>query len=156
MHVLTRPATPADEAFLRELIVSHIADELGTASWPEPMRTQLPLMQCDARRQAIRANFPNVPEQVIEIGGHPAGWLVLADSDAALHLVEILLAPEWRGRGAGTEILRKILRIATASRKPVRLQVEVRNTSAVRFYQRAGFRHTGGDAVRHFMEADLP
>jgi ribosomal protein S18 acetylase RimI-like enzyme len=152
MTILTRDATPADETFLRDLIVSHIAIELGADLWPEALRTQLTGMQCDARRQAIRANFPDAPEQVIEIDGHRAGWLVLAESDARLHLVEILIAPEWRRTGAGSAILSRICERARASGKSVCLQVEVRNTAAIRLYRRAGFHHTGDDAVRHFME----
>jgi ribosomal protein S18 acetylase RimI-like enzyme len=153
MNLLTRAATPDDEEFLRALILSHIENEIGASFWPEPMRTHLTGMQCDARRQSIRANFPGVPEHVIEIDGHRAGWLVLAESETHLQLVEILIASAWRGKGAGTELLREITRRAAASGKPVRLQVEVRNTSAIRLYERAGFRRTGEDAVRYLMES---
>jgi ribosomal protein S18 acetylase RimI-like enzyme len=148
MTISARPATALDEPFLRDLIVSHIAAELGAFSWPEPMRTHLPRIQHDARRQSIAAGFPTAAEHVVLIDGEPAGWMVVAEVEGEVRLVEIMIASFYRGRGVGTELIRGILARAAEDRKPVCLSVEAMNTGAIRLYERLGFKPVGGDEVR--------
>jgi len=48
-----------------------------------------------------------------------------------------------RRRGLGARVLEELLaRMARAGAREVRLEVDVRNTNAMRFYERMGFRAT--------------
>jgi len=150
MTISLRDELPADDSFLRSLIVDHVAAQLGAAAWPEPLRSQLLGIQYTSRRDSIRTSFPDHRSRIIQIDGADAGWLVTADLPADYRLVEIILVPEFRSRGAGAEVVDIVLR--EAARKPVRLSVDTANPAAIRLYERLGFRRIGGDEVRHTME----
>jgi len=156
MVVTLRPESPEDEPFIRRLIYATIAGELGASQWPEPMRSHLLAVQYTARRQLHRANFPEAASYVVDAGGADAGWAVVTTMPHAVQLVEIMILPELRGRGIGTAVIRHVLATAAAAGKPVRLNVNVTNHSAVGLYQRLGFRRIEGDEVQHVMECLPP
>jgi ribosomal-protein-alanine N-acetyltransferase len=69
--------------------------------------------------------------------GHAAG--------ARGHIVTIDIAPGERRRGLGRRLLSELMnRLADAGARQMRLEVDPRNDSAVRFYERMGFRATRG------------
>ena len=158
MSVQLRPEvppgqTPGDEPFLRRLITETVALELGAAAWPEPMRSQLLNLQYQNRRMGPRAGFPAGESHIILLDGEPAGWLFFANLDHEIHIVEIMVLPECRSRGAGATAIGRVFALASAAGKPVRLTVNILNASAIRLYQRLGFRRIGGNEVQHEMEA---
>ena len=143
MNISLRPETAADEPFLRRLITETIAIELGAAAWPESLRGPLIEVQYKGRRGAR-------PGWIVQADGVDAGRLVFSDTPDYIFLSEIMVLAERRGRGIGTSALRSLL---TNAGKPVRLRVNVTNSSAIRLYQRLGFRRIGGDEIQHLMEA---
>ena len=155
MTVSLRPETPADEAFLRHLILESVAQELGAAAWPEPMRSHLLGVQYAGRRQSRRMNFPDAASQVIQADGENAGWVVTASLPEEMHIVDIMILPEMRGRGIGTAAIQEILSTAAHAGKPLRLSVNPMNQGAIRLYERLGFRKIGEDEVQYFMEHDV-
>ena len=151
MSVRLRPETVADDAFLRRLITETIAIELGADRWPEQMRTQLLGLQYQNRRVGPRVGFPEGESYVIEHGGVAAGWIYFVKREDGLHILEIMVLPEHRGRGVGTEAIRRVMTLAEGL--PVRLTVNLQNAGAIRLYERLGFRKIGGDEVQLAMEA---
>jgi ribosomal protein S18 acetylase RimI-like enzyme len=152
MIVSCRAGAPEDEPFLQELILTHVALELGASHWPEPMRTHLLSVQYTSRRNSIRTRFPDAGDQVILLDGKPVGWLVVATAADEIRLVEILVATAERGKGIGAAVVSSVLSEAEKTGTPVRLSVDVANGRAIRLYERLGFRRIAGDEVRHFME----
>lgn len=150
MTVSLRPETSADDDFLRSVITATVAQELGADAWPEPMRTHLAGMQYTMRRQGVRARHPEGESRIIAADGVSIGWLFTAELPDVVWLVEIMVAPEARGKGVGAEAVRQVLE--AAGEKTVRLKVNVTNGRAVRLYERLGFRRSGGDEVQHLME----
>jgi ribosomal protein S18 acetylase RimI-like enzyme len=155
-----RPERPADKDFLRNLITATIALELGAAAWPEPMRSHLLQVQYSARRHARLAAFPDAEpadsqgkyaSYIIEADGVPAGWLVVAAMSCETRVVEIMVAPELRGKGIGSAALRQVLATAAG---PVRLSVNIANGAAIRLYERLGFRKVEQDDLQFLMEHD--
>ncbi len=146
------PGDPADENFLRNLILETAAAQLGADLWPEPVRSQLLEVQYSARLNAIRSRFPGGRSRIVRIDSADAGWLYTAEIDDEIRLVEIMIAAAHRGKGAGAEAIRIVIQEADAAGKPVRLSVDTANTAAFRLYERLGFRRIGGDEVRHQME----
>lgn len=60
-------------------------------------------------------------------------------------LVAMWVSPEWRGRGIADELVTTVCRLATADGATrVRLWVTDENPRATAFYERLGFRRTGG------------
>jgi ribosomal protein S18 acetylase RimI-like enzyme len=153
MNVALRPEAREDDEFLRRLITQTIAGELGADQWPEPMRSQLLGLQYLNRRMGPRSAFPQGESFVMVADAHPAGWLFLADLDHEIHLVEIMVLPELRGKGVGSVAMRQVLARAATTGKPVGLTVNVLNAGAIRLYESLGFERTGGDEIQHRMEA---
>jgi ribosomal protein S18 acetylase RimI-like enzyme len=152
--VTLRNEDPAiDEPFIRRLVTDTLALEFGAAAWPELLRSQVLELQYATRRQGPRANFPEGESRVILIDGEPAGWMFTAEFDDHIHVAEIMVLPEHRGKGAGSAVLQQMLDAAARDRKAVRLHVNVLNAGAIRLYQRLGFQRTGGNEVQHDMEA---
>jgi ribosomal protein S18 acetylase RimI-like enzyme len=155
-----RPATADDEPFLRRLIIETLTQELAAWLWPEAIREQLLEMQYRGKRQGIAANYAAAELSVIELSvieasptdaaPQPVGWIVVAPSDTDLHIVEIAVLPESRGKGIGAAALRGVLEVADRRGVPVRLNVTTGNR-AVRLYERLGFRRSGGSEVQDFM-----
>jgi ribosomal protein S18 acetylase RimI-like enzyme len=150
MTIALHPESPSDEPFLRRLVMATAALHLGADRWPEAMRDRLLELQYSARRESIRIRFPQAGSSVILVDGGEAGWLVTARLESEMRLIEIMLAAEYRGRGAGSAVVRQV--IEGAGGLPVRLSVDAMNAGAARFYQRLGFHRIGGDAVQHEME----
>jgi ribosomal protein S18 acetylase RimI-like enzyme len=152
MNVTLRSAVPQDEDFLRELIVQSITMDLGAQAWPESLRNQILEMQYIGRRNAYRANHPDAVSSVILVDGTNAGWVVVDASSDPIHLSEMIVLPELRGRGIATAVLRDILQTASATGQCVQLDVSSTNIVAIRLYERLGFRLVGGDPMHQRME----
>lgn len=59
------------------------------------------------------------------------------------HVITIDIETRFRRRGLGRRVFQDLLeRMAKAGSKEVRLEVDVRNENAIRFYERMGFRTT--------------
>ena len=58
----------------------------------------------------------------------------------SLYVISLAVAPERRGQGIGSALLRRVVEEALAARlRSVSLDVAARNDGAIRFYQREGF-----------------
>ena len=103
-------------------------------------------MQYSARRHArLRAG----QSFIVQADGTDVGWVVLAELPDAIQLVEIMVLPELRGKGIGSEAIRGI---PAEGKGPLRLTVNRMNPGAIRLYERLGFRRAGEDDVHFFME----
>ena len=146
-----RPATPADEPFLRNLMTRTIADELGAWAWPEAIRADLLQKQSDARAIAMRSTWRDLDDRIILIQNKLAGRIAVARTADEVWLVDLLVLPEHRGAGIGTAALKMVLEDARRVGKPVRLHVNITHRAS-RFYERLGFVKAGGSEVHHLME----
>jgi ribosomal protein S18 acetylase RimI-like enzyme len=153
MPVSLRPETPADELFLRDLILANVAEELFAYSWDENMRATILPMQYRGRLMNLAANHPHAERSIILADDVPVGWRVVDRSGETIHLVDIAILAAHRGSGIGAAVIQEILNEGERSSKAVTLEVLTTNR-AVRLYQRLGFRRTGGDDVQHFLRRD--
>jgi ribosomal protein S18 acetylase RimI-like enzyme len=134
------------------LILETVAEGLGASLWPEPMRSQLLEIQYVARRTSVRTNFPDGESRIIMLNDRNAGWYYLGDRPEYIHIVEIMVLAELRGKGVGTAAIRQTIADSERTRKPLTLGVSATNVRAIRLYERLGFRRAGGDDVQHAME----
>jgi GNAT superfamily N-acetyltransferase len=149
--VTHRPATAADEPFVRALIYELVTADLGAAIWPEAVRAPLLEIQYRGRISGIREQFPDAAGEILLADGEPVGWAVIHRGPEEIRLVEIAVRGVSRGKGIGEARLKELLAEADLAGKPVRLRVTAGNR-AIRLYQRLGFRQTGSDEVRLWME----
>jgi GNAT superfamily N-acetyltransferase len=144
-----RPAVAADEAFLRTLYATTRPDLDG---WDEASREAFVELQLHAQRRGWEAAFPGSTDEVILLEGRPVGRLWVAWLPDACVLVDMILVPESRRAGIGTQLIRQVLAEADRRRVPTRVTVERTNAPSLAFCARLGFVETGGDEVFATLE----
>ena len=91
---------------------------------------------------------------IIQTGDHDIGMLHVLDRPDDIFLVTIRIASEWQRRGIGTSVIESVLGRASATGKPVTLQVLRLNTGAISLYQRLGFGFTSETTTHLRMSAE--
>lgn len=80
---------------------------------------------------------------VAEVDGALAGFAIGHRSGARGHVVTIDVAAAHRRSGVGRALLRELVRRLEASgARRIRLEVDLRNAAAIRFYEGLGFRES--------------
>jgi ribosomal protein S18 acetylase RimI-like enzyme len=149
--VRLRPVDDADRVFLVELYASTREEELAQVEWPEGARETFVEQQFAAQDHHYRANYPGATLDVIEVDGSPAGRLYVHRGPSDIRIMDIALAPGFRGRGIGTRLLRSLMDEADASGRKLSIHVE-QNNPARSLYDRLGFRPAGEHGVYVLME----
>jgi ribosomal protein S18 acetylase RimI-like enzyme len=146
-----RPATAADEPFLRALYRSTREAEFAMLGWTQPQVAALCDMQFRAQAAGYRRDHPGAEYLVIcAPAGEAVGRLTRARYPDALLLVDIAVLPAFRGRGAGTWAIRTLQDEAAARAVPLFLHVDKANP-ALSLYQRLGFVIESDDGMRYGM-----
>jgi ribosomal protein S18 acetylase RimI-like enzyme len=83
-----------------------------------------------------------------------AGYVVLKDTEHALHVALLVLRRKFRHQGIGTAVMKIIHKSAAAQGKQVTLSCFRNNAKALRFYLDLGYRIRHADAV--FYDLYLP
>ena len=133
-----RPETEADIAFLLRLYASTREVELAPVPWSAEQKQAFLVSQFQAQRIHYRKYFTDSAFDMIECRGLPAGRLYLQARRTQLHIIDIALLPDWRGRGIGTAILQALQAAGSSCGKGVGIMVEKFNP-ALRLYRRLGF-----------------
>jgi ribosomal protein S18 acetylase RimI-like enzyme len=146
-----RPVTDADRAFLVELYASTREVELAHVQWDDGTRRAFVEHQFAAQDAHYRGNYPGATLDVIEVDGAPAGRLYVHRGPSDIRIMDIALAPQFRGRGIGTALLRGLMDEADASGCKLSIHVEM-NNPARSLYDRLGFKPAGEHGVYVLME----
>jgi ribosomal protein S18 acetylase RimI-like enzyme len=136
--VQRRPATDADRPFLLALYASTREREMAIVPWTAEQKAAFLAMQFEAQDTHYRDHYRDATFEVLERDGRPIGRLYLDDRAEQIRIIDIALAPECRGHGTGTLLLREIQETARASGRAVTIHVDLENR-AIRFYERLGF-----------------
>jgi ribosomal protein S18 acetylase RimI-like enzyme len=148
-----RPETEADIPFLMALFASTRDEELAQIDWSAEQKRQFLAMQFDAQRRHYRTTIDNCAFDVLVHRGAPMGRLYLETRPTRLHVVDISLMPDWRGKGIGTAILEALIAEGRASGRGVGIFVEKFNP-ALKLYQRLGFEEVADSGV--YLEMEWP
>ena len=150
-----RPATEADRDFLLAVYSSTREEELAQVEWEEGAREEFLEHQFSAQDSHYRANYPGATFDVIEVDGEPGGRLYVHRGAEEIRIMDIALAPAFRGRGIGTELLRQLMGEAAGSARSLSIHVEM-NNPARRLYERLGFEPAGEHGIYVLMRWAQP
>lgn len=125
-----RPANDADTDFARS--VHHQA-------YRDVVTRQYGVWDEAAQDDFFAGDWDASAFEIIMCDGVPCGYLCVEDRADDIHVREIVLLPEFQGRGVGSRILREIIERARVRRVPVRLGTHLMNRAA-NLYRRLGFR----------------
>jgi ribosomal protein S18 acetylase RimI-like enzyme len=146
-----RPETGEDIAFLMRLYASTREAELAPVPWTPEQKAAFLAQQFGAQRKYYYETIVGCRFEVLEHRGVPIGRLYLEDRPTRLHVVDIALLPERRGKGLGTAIIEALMAAGQASGRGVGLMVETFNP-ALRLYRRLGFAEVEEHGVHLEME----
>lgn len=90
--------------------------------------------------------------QIIEVNKMPVGMLQVFELDGATEISEIQISPLNQGQGLATEIINDILEKAHSSNKKVTLSTGLKNSKALRLYQKLGFLEIRRTESKIYME----
>jgi ribosomal protein S18 acetylase RimI-like enzyme len=141
--LLIRPARPEDEAFMRATHHAGFRDvvERQFGPWDEAQQDRF----FDGFLRDHRAD-------IVELDGVPCGYLALTELDDLVFVNEIVVHPDFQGRGIGRTLLESVI----AKGKSVRLGVLFENRARA-LYEQLGFTIVGQNATHHLMlHADAP
>lgn len=140
IQVSVEPVAEADLPVIRSL-----AERIWRASYPGMISMgQIEYMldwmyAIDRLREDLRSG---VVFEWARFEGSPVGYLATQVESASevLHLHKLYVLPEFHGRGIGSHLIDRALRIAeSAGCRTVRLNVNKANARAIACYQRHGF-----------------
>lgn len=151
-HIELRPATVADEPFLRELYYSTRRDEVAGWGWDEAMREAFLAQQYAARRFGEAALGARLEQRIILGDGRPLGAIAIVAHHHSTELHDIALLPHYRGQGIGTALIRAELEAAAAAGRSIFLHA-LSGGPALRLYLRLGFQPVEDDGIYTLMTA---
>lgn len=137
-NISLRPATTADEDFLRLVYAESRRDELDQVEWPPGQREAFLRGQFDAQAAHYMKYYPGAEYFIIEYASQPAGRLYVRRTPGEIRIMDIAINPEFRRKGIGTVLLRQLIDEGRTASQAVTIHVEKFNP-ALRLYERLGF-----------------
>ena len=123
-----------DAAFVDGLVRGHLLAAMGGFD-PGPLLE----MQMRSREVMLTRRFPDLERRVAWIGAQRCAMLLTGPLDDALHVAEIIIAPEWRRRGVGAAVLARVAEQARAQGRDVTASIFVSNAPSLGLFSSAGF-----------------
>jgi ribosomal protein S18 acetylase RimI-like enzyme len=143
--------TEADREFLLELYAGTREEELSQVHWEEGAKATFLEHQFSAQDQHYRCNYPGATLDVIEVDGERAGRLYVYRGEDDIRIMDIAVAPAFRGRGIGTRLVEGLIDEARSSGRMLSIHVEMQNP-ARSLYERLGFAPAGEHGVYVLMK----
>ena len=104
----------------------------------------------DQQNQFFKDAFNTRHFQLIAIGETSVGYLEINETQDTLNISNILILPEFQGKGVGSQIIKSIISNAKHTNKRVALGVFKVNTRARKLYEKLGF-HIHGETPTHYL-----
>ncbi|YCM46712.1 GNAT family N-acetyltransferase [Verrucomicrobiaceae bacterium 227] len=142
----------SDLPFLCELYASTRREEVSATGWPQEQIEAFLKQQFEAQHCHYQEHFSSADFEIIQgADGSDIGRLYLDEWEKEFRIIDIALLPDHRGKGIGSDILKKIIDRAFAVGKSLSIHVEQFNP-AMKLYLRLGFQKLEEQGVYHLME----
>lgn len=129
-----RAERPDDAGFVDELVRGNLREAMAGLDLGPLLELQL-----RSRAAMLAQNFPDLRRRVAWAGASPAGYLLTGTRDGVVHVVEIVVSPDWRRRGVAAAMLAQVRAEARRSGQAVTAHIFVTNTASLTLFGRAGF-----------------
>lgn len=87
-------------------------------------------------------NLPHGTKMVVEVEGQPAGYWHAYEKPDSYYVANVVIHPDYQGKGLGRKLLQSAIRQAGALGKPVTLKTLFENTART-LYEKEGFKVVG-------------
>lgn len=146
-----KESTDHDSEFFIELFGEIKNSELHLGMWPEPIKSQMIMMQYYAFMQTMKTEFPDHKDYLICFQSKKAGRLQLEKDVKGFRIMNISLLSSFRNKGIGTTIINGLIDDANQKKIPIFLDVDLVNP-AFHLYQRLGFEIIQQNEIRYSMK----
>jgi ribosomal protein S18 acetylase RimI-like enzyme len=150
-QITLRAVKAADDALLLSIYASTRAEEMKLVPWTAEQKEAFVKMQFVAQKQHYAAMYPEASHDIIYVGETAVGRIYVERNQEELHILDITVLPEYRGRGTGATLMRRLMEEAGASGKAVTIYVESFNPS-LRLFERLGFRKEREEGYQFLMK----
>jgi GNAT superfamily N-acetyltransferase len=106
-----------------------------------------------AQETSFRQQWNSTQVRIIGLDGTDVGWVQTIREDDELFVAQMFVDSQFQRKGIGTEVMKRLISVATAFNLAIRLNV-VRINPARRLYERMGFRVTHEDDRKFYMKRD--
>jgi ribosomal protein S18 acetylase RimI-like enzyme len=151
MQITLRLVEEADEPFLYELYANTRQEELSQVPWADEQKAEFLRMQFQAQKAGYGNTHPKAAHSIICTGAERVGRLYIDRTADQIHILDVTVAPRFRNRGLGSQVLRDILGEARSLNQKVTVYVESFNPS-LRLFERLGFRTAKVDGFQLLLE----
>ena len=142
MEISRRPATEADRELARR--VHHQA-------YQEAVERQFGRWVVAEQDRFFDRGWADARHEIVLCDGEPCGYVCIEDRADDIHVRELVILPEFQGRGIGSALLGEAIARARGRGVPVRLGTFHHNRAA-ELYRRLGFQETGRTPTHILME----
>lgn len=149
-NFVVRQAKTDDDDFFR-LLYSASREDMQCLAPGSDFVANLIAMQYRAQCQAYSQNYPDAIYFVVEKSGEKVGRIIVNFDHERVHLIDINILPEERGKGCGTAVIKALQDTARHADIPLTLSVYHDNPGARRLYLSLEFEGEGADAVMENM-----
>ena len=154
MSYQSRAITPEDHPFLVSLYGSTREDELAQAeNLTVDQKEAFIQMQFLAQSNYLQDKYPNASFDLILDDSVPIGRRYHDRQEEVIHVIDISLTPERRGKGLGTILMKEIIEEAREKKLVVTLYLQ-KTERCWDFFERMGFHSIADDGVNFLMELD--
>ncbi len=140
-----------DMAFLCELYRTTRWDEVMQAPWDDEQRCKFLQQQFEAQHKHYQSHYPHAEYLIIYKDKEAIGRIYVDRDNNSICLIDIALLPQFKNKGLGTKLLKKLLFEAQQTQKKVVLHVEKFNP-AYQWYLKHGFMQIEDKGVHQYME----
>lgn len=155
LTITLRPEQPEDTSFVFQLFSETRLADIASLPWSESQKETFLQQQFALQVRHYRTTYSAARFSIIQHENMPKnmpiGRFYVDRSDHEIRVIDITIAPAYRARGIGSELLQSLVSEARTTGQAVRLHVERRN-QAMRLYERLGFRQILDTGVYVEME----
>ena len=150
VQITLRDVCDEDREFLLSVYEAGRETELAMVPWDAAQRRAFVEHQFDAQDMHYRTYYEGSTHEIILFDGVPAGRLYLNRADQ-IAILDIAVLPEFRNRGIGTALIRRLKDEAATSGRVLRIYIESFNPSQ-KLFTDLGFAVVEDDGVmRQFV-----
>lgn len=151
MSITLRDENSQDAPFLLSLYATTRAQEMARVPWTLDQQQAFVKAQFEAQHSFYTQQYPSASYQVILQNGDPIGRLYILRQSELIRVLDITIVTEKRGKGIGSQLLKRVLDEGRQSQKPVQIYVEDFNPS-LPLFEKLGFSPRADEGFNFLLE----
>ena len=150
-ELVLRPVSTEDAAFLLRVYASSRETEMAMVPWPPEQKEAFLRSQFDAQTRDYIARNPGAEHRVLVYGAREVGRSFVARQAERVHILDVTVLTQERGKGVGSAFLSRMQEEAAAARLPLTIYVETFNPS-LNFFAKRGFRPEKEEGIHLLLQ----